>query len=539
MVAKLPGFAPFSTSGRRNNLVSESKRNLPAPGSYELELDLLSSAVAAAGSSFNSKVGRFNAKDSIRDGPGPSAYILPSTLNAQLHQGKKTLRSQTASAEMLQKLKEMSNVAIVPAIPRREQSHGYEPMENGRLVLQEPAFVPVPNTDPDLRFLAGKQNTKSVVFSNSPRQPMSEDPLRKSFAPGPGTYNHPSIFEAPTGGSGSSNYKHDYVVRLNEVKTAFESKTLRDSIGDEIKRRFAPGPQEYDVPSGMKVETRPVKNQFFSSSVQRFTNPVLQANRIYTSPGDYNPLTSDFDKLQLKVMKQKKMARYRDLRHPPHNQTPINTITSLYYRSFPYSSSPYTILSPSPLSFPHHHHKITSITSISLLSVFINQSINRSISRSLWAQQVAFEGTERRFNEVNSGIPKDWIGNRAPAPGAYDPNNNFGVEFSKPTALPQTFGSKDTRFRQARTWKSDALEKPRQGVAESSLLASSLDIPQPLPQSSPAKMARFMAEKDKDLSMLRGNIVRGGTAPFINNSGSSVASASMNLGVTFPKSKGK
>lgn len=77
-------------------------------------------------------------------------------------------------------------------------------------------------------------------------------------------------------------------------------------------------------------------------------------------------------------------------------------------------------------------------------------------------------------------------------------------------------------------------------MAESSLLASSLDIPQPtLPQSSPAKMARFMAEKDKDLSMLRGNIVRGGTAPFINNPGSSVASASMNLGVTFPKSKGR
>ena len=75
-------------------------------------------------------------------------------------------------------------------------------------------------------------------------------------------------------------------------------------------------------------------------------------------------------------------------------------------------------------------------------------------------------------------------------------------------------------------------------MAESSLLASSLDIPQPLPQSSPAKMARFMAEKDKDLSMLRGNIVRGGTAPFINSMGSSVASASMNLGVTFPKSKG-
>lgn len=30
--------------------------------------------------------------------------------------------------------------------------------------------------------------------------------------------------------------------------------------------------------------------------------------RTFTSPGAYNPLASDFDKLRLKILKQKKMA---------------------------------------------------------------------------------------------------------------------------------------------------------------------------------------------------------------------------------------
>jgi hypothetical protein len=314
---------------------------------------------------------------------------------------------------------------------------------------------------------------------------VAEDPKRKSFAPGPGTYNQPSIFDAAMGGS--SNYKHDYVVRLNEVKSrqtsSFESKTIRDSLGDEIKRRFAPGPQQYTVPSTFKTETKPAKNQYFLSSSQRFQNPVLMANRIYTAPGDYNPLTSDFDKLQLKVMKHKKMA-----------------------------------------------------------------------SRSQWASQVAFEGTERRFNEVNSGISKDRIGNRCPAPGTYDPKDVFAEQLSKPNphVVTGAFGSHDTRFRKPRDWKSDSMGKPRRGTMESATLASSLVDDGQAPahghsnannnssSSSPGKV-KFLPEKDKDLSMLRGSIVRGGTAP-LRGAGSSVFGGSASgsgAGMVFPKAKGR
>jgi hypothetical protein len=227
MRAKLPGFAPFSSSTRRKSMVSDAKNALPAPGIYELEMDMLSASVAAAGSSFRSKVGRFNEPASAKlDGPGPMAYTLPSTLNAALQPVRRTTRAQTASAGMLAKLNELSVVPNVPSIPRRDQSFGYEPTDAGRLVLQAPAVeghkgfkedsVGPGDYDPALTFVAGKQNTKSVFFPNSPRQPAAEDPRRKSFAPGPGTYEHPSVFDGTTGGP--SNYKQDYVVRLNEVK---------------------------------------------------------------------------------------------------------------------------------------------------------------------------------------------------------------------------------------------------------------------------------------------------------------------------------
>ena len=154
-------------------------------------------------------------------------------------------------------------------------------------------------------------------------------------------------------------------------------------------------------------------------------------------------------------------------------------------------------------------------------------------SRSLWASTVAFEGTERRFNEVNSGIPKDRLGNRAPAPGAYTPQttlldkNELG---SKPNPNLGPFLSKDTRFRRPRDWKSDSMDKPRKGLVESVALAESLEDPA-------AKKAHFLSQKDRDLSMLRGNLLRGGTAPLraAASAGSIGGSESMAHGRTIPK----
>ena len=77
----------------------------------------------------------------------------------------------------------------------------------------------------------------------------------------------------------------------------------------------------------------------------------MSANRLIVAPGDYNPLTSDFEKVRLKALKQKKLT-----------------------------------------------------------------------NRSLWASSVAFTGTEKRFNDINCGLPKDLVSNKLPPPGAYNPN---------------------------------------------------------------------------------------------------------------------
>ena len=67
--------------------------------------------------------------------------------------------------------------------------------------------------------------------------------LPQDTTPGPGTYNKLSAFDLTA--SSLVNYKSDYIIRLNEVRTrksaVFESKVGRDSIGEIIQRKFGPG----------------------------------------------------------------------------------------------------------------------------------------------------------------------------------------------------------------------------------------------------------------------------------------------------------
>ena len=94
----------------------------------------------------------------------------------------------------------------------------------------------------------------------------------------------------------------------------------------------------------------------------------MQANQLITAPGDYNPLTSDFEIQRLQILKHKKLT-----------------------------------------------------------------------NRSYWASSVAFTGTEKRFNDINCGLPIDQVSNKIPPPGAYDPKIDVFHPFMK-TEGP--FGSK-------------------------------------------------------------------------------------------------
>jgi hypothetical protein len=74
MKPQLPAFAPFTSTAKRPMDMSDSlTKDLPAPGSYDLETDLAAPSVTAAASAFKSRVERFEATSSMEKivGPGP------------------------------------------------------------------------------------------------------------------------------------------------------------------------------------------------------------------------------------------------------------------------------------------------------------------------------------------------------------------------------------------------------------------------------------------------------------------------------------
>jgi hypothetical protein len=66
----LPGFAPFSATSKRLVTIANSANNVPAPGSYELQQDILPPSSSTA-SAFRSKAKRFDEVPETSYGPGP------------------------------------------------------------------------------------------------------------------------------------------------------------------------------------------------------------------------------------------------------------------------------------------------------------------------------------------------------------------------------------------------------------------------------------------------------------------------------------
>ena len=48
----------------------------------------------------------------------------------------------------------------------------------------------------------------------------------------------------------------------------------------------------------------------------------------------------------------------------------------------------------------------------------------------------AFDHTERRFNDITCGLPKDKVFNQLPPPGAYDPRTEFAHSLAKVNPHP-------------------------------------------------------------------------------------------------------
>lgn len=266
-------------------------------------------------SSFRSGARRFTPHEPSSE-PGPCAYVLGSTL------GKKINRyapKNTIPYDLIPK-----RSGSPPSIPARNQSHGYEVKPDGAVVAQPPAIPgysgkyndAVGPADYDPKLSAKYRAPRGATMKGPDRAAMDRMEAKASATPGPGYYNTSSDFDAL--GTGNAIHDSDFVIHLNMAKkrqlSAFESKTARDAIMQEIHRRQGePGPGQYDIPSAIQAEkSKPLQLQCFSSSETRFRDQQPRSMQTKTAPGSYNVISSDFDQQRLRILKQKKMSSRSD-----------------------------------------------------------------------------------------------------------------------------------------------------------------------------------------------------------------------------------
>lgn len=351
-----PGFTGFSSSARRSGDAVDSNRIVeitPGPGEHDVNKLLGAQWSKSIKSSFRSGTNRFKSSISS-DTPAPTAYTIPSSINVKK---KKHYRKTKINVDVVS-----LNPAVVPSIPTRHQSYGYEAGNDGKMQLQDPivpGYAGVGNDtvgpgdyDPKVNFKFSSEKTAHI--SKTKRDYNAGIVRDRLTNPGPGYYNHQSSFEdfANIAGSASPE-KSDYYVKLNNSMkrhplSSFESKSKREFINEQVVASL-PGPGNYSLPKSkidqIQESKVPKHLQCFSSSDMRFKDSVPRSMKLSTAPGAYNPLTSDFEKQRLKILKQKKMA-----------------------------------------------------------------------SRSGWVQNIAFSGTEKRFMDVNDS---DKV--TGPTPTSYDP----------------------------------------------------------------------------------------------------------------------
>ena len=292
--------------------------------------------------------------------------------------------------------------------------------------------------NPSLDFLTGKDKPRSAFFPQSPRHPVATDPSRMSFTPGPGAYKHASTFDgsSSTGHGQPAGYKGDYLVRLSEVNMAkpnavFESRSIRDVFGNQIRSQLlTPGPQRYHLPSSIKVQHKPIQNQFFDTKEERFRSARTQANTIDT--GTFNHFISLFSQHAPSQHTLSIATLNTHIHHPL--STPFLNTQSIPSQH-PLSQRPLSTLS---LNTPFHpapgdYDPLTN--DIDKMHIHVDKRKHIS-KQSAFASTVAFDNTERRFNDINCGLPKDKVFNKLPPPGAYDPRTEFVHSLAKVNPHP-------------------------------------------------------------------------------------------------------
>ena len=125
----LPGFTPFGSSTKRAS-IPVRETDTPGPGGYEIQGSLLTgTSTGAAKTAFKSKSKRFDPGSHVKLLVDVGAAPLPSTIK----NGRPKVFAKQSSSNGLSLLANVMTAA--PAIPGKRQAAGYEPNEEGRLVL--------------------------------------------------------------------------------------------------------------------------------------------------------------------------------------------------------------------------------------------------------------------------------------------------------------------------------------------------------------------------------------------------------------------
>lgn len=299
----LPNFTPFSSSApQRESLVQ--KTVTPAPGNYEIKIP--KDVVSCVSVSLKSKTERFHVKE-LTNVPGPGAYALKPVIGDIKIMSKK---AKSKSTELL------SVRQSAPSIPTKFQGFGYDNMDySGSLIAHEPErpghtgvkedTVGPGEYDPNVNIKF--RHTPKINFAKyatrSPSSPNADDQ-----SPGPNTYDPPLLFPINSGKADTKLSFHKFAEQ-NRQLSSFKSSTRREF---PITQPDVPGPNSYDFPDQFEVKERPASMQFFTSKEERFRNPVPKTFRMKTCPGSYTPLTSDFDKQRLRILKEKRMRSRSD-----------------------------------------------------------------------------------------------------------------------------------------------------------------------------------------------------------------------------------
>ena len=380
LVAKLPGFTPFGSSGKRTLPGGDQKYSgeEPGPGNYDLTIDYSKggpSTTSGAGGALKSKTERWQRHNPRHDNNvGPQSYILPSTVKS----GRKKKFSRPGENNGLDLMDALRS--SVPSIPTRHQATGYESNDTGMLVLQdavEPGFdgtkynsVGPGDYEPKMDFVKYRHAPKVNMKGSDRNQIYRQIEKAGGQAPGPGYYNQRGDFDRF-----DDSDQTNYLVRLNAAKTklsaSFASGTSRNAmLNAELKPKIGnPGPGAYSLRMEDPVvdPSSPVKktDQNFLSGGERF--PKEKNSKNNSAPNKV-ALKSDFDLTKMRILRQKKLK-----------------------------------------------------------------------ARSGWAQNIAFDGTERRFFKATR---QEMV---VPPPGAYTPKNDFSNAIKKGNPRAPGFNSSTGR----------------------------------------------------------------------------------------------